>query len=85
MHYLKYFTYSRNGGTSASPLIGKYCGTTIPKQITSHANKFYIFFKSDLSRSGPGFRITWSSAATGKKTNSIYLNQSSMADLVSTY
>ncbi|XP_023016013.2 cubilin [Leptinotarsa decemlineata] len=55
----------RNGGTSASPLIGKYCGTEIPKQIPSHANKLYLFFKSDLSRTGKGFRITWSSAATG--------------------
>ncbi|XP_056646391.1 cubilin [Diorhabda sublineata] len=55
----------RNGGTSASPLIGKFCGSTIPKQIASHANKLYLFFKSDLSRTGHGFRITWSSTATG--------------------
>ncbi|XP_050497170.1 cubilin-like [Diabrotica virgifera virgifera] len=55
----------RNGGTSASPLIGKFCGTTIPKQIVSHANKLYLFFKSDLSRVGHGFRISWSSTATG--------------------
>ncbi|CAG9855166.1 unnamed protein product [Phyllotreta striolata] len=55
----------RNGGTSSSPLIGKYCGKTIPKIITSHTNKIYLLFKSDLSRSGTGFRITWSSAATG--------------------
>ncbi|CAG9816798.1 unnamed protein product [Phaedon cochleariae] len=55
----------RNGGTSASPLIGKFCGKTIPKQIPSHANKLYLFFKSDLSRTAHGFKITWSSTATG--------------------
>ncbi|KAG5881771.1 hypothetical protein JTB14_021141 [Gonioctena quinquepunctata] len=55
----------KNGATSASPLIGKYCGTDIPKQIASHADKLFLFFKSDLSRNEKGFRITWSSAATG--------------------
>ncbi|KAJ8923869.1 hypothetical protein NQ315_010451 [Exocentrus adspersus] len=55
----------RNGGTSTSPLIGKYCGTTIPKQIASHTNQLFISFKSDLSRSYRGFKIIWSSTATG--------------------
>ncbi|KAG5893859.1 hypothetical protein JTB14_005468 [Gonioctena quinquepunctata] len=55
----------RNGATSAAPLIGKYCGRDIPKQISSHANKLYLSFKSDLTRTERGFRISWSSAATG--------------------
>ncbi|KAJ8936435.1 hypothetical protein NQ318_015581, partial [Aromia moschata] len=55
----------RNGGTSASPLIDRYCGTNIPKLIPSHTNQLYLFFKSDVSRSDHGFRITWSSTSTG--------------------
>ncbi|CAH1989272.1 unnamed protein product [Acanthoscelides obtectus] len=55
----------RNGGTSASPLIGVYCGKDIPKEIPSHINQVYLHFKSDLSRDGRGFSITWSSTATG--------------------
>ncbi|XP_030748736.1 cubilin-like [Sitophilus oryzae] len=55
----------RNGGSSASPLIGTYCGTEIPKVIYSHTNKLYLKFKSDMSKSEPGFLIRWSSAATG--------------------
>ncbi|XP_060536860.1 cubilin [Cylas formicarius] len=55
----------RNGGTSASPLIGRYCGTTIPKAIPSHANKLFVKFSSDMSQTGHGFKMTWSSASTG--------------------
>ncbi|CAH1121617.1 unnamed protein product [Ceutorhynchus assimilis] len=55
----------RNGGTSSSPLIGKYCGNTYQKTIPSHTNKLYLKFNSDMSKTGPGFRIEWSSAATG--------------------
>ncbi|KAJ8975810.1 hypothetical protein NQ317_013741, partial [Molorchus minor] len=42
----------RNGGTSSSPLIDRYCGTDIPKLISSHTNQFYLFFKSDMSCGG---------------------------------
>ncbi|XP_018577861.1 cubilin-like [Anoplophora glabripennis] len=55
----------RNGGTSNSPLLGKYCGTKIPKQIPSHTNKLYLHFTSDPNRGGRGFKIIWSSTATG--------------------
>ncbi|KAH0809453.1 hypothetical protein GEV33_013339 [Tenebrio molitor] len=55
----------RNGGTSVSPLLGKYCGTTIPKMIPSHANKVYIRFRSDMTRAEKGFKISWSATATG--------------------
>ncbi|KAF5282685.1 hypothetical protein FQA39_LY17492 [Lamprigera yunnana] len=55
----------RNGGTSSSPLIGKYCGTNIPKEIPSHANQMYLHFHSDSPLVVRGFKITWESAATG--------------------
>jgi cubilin len=54
-----------NGGSSVSPLLGKYCGTTIPKMIPSHANKVYIRFRSDPSRAAKGFKISWFATATG--------------------
>ncbi|XP_066158935.1 cubilin [Euwallacea fornicatus] len=55
----------RNGGYSSSPLIGTYCGTKIPKTIPSHANKLYLKFNSDMSRTAAGFMIEWTSATTG--------------------
>lgn len=48
-----------------SPIIGQYCGTTIPKQIPSQSNKIYLQFNSDLSKNEKGFKIKWSSTATG--------------------
>nr|XP_008192422.1 PREDICTED: cubilin [Tribolium castaneum] len=55
----------RNGGSSMSPLLGRFCNTDIPKMIPSHANKLFIRFKSDMSKSEKGFKITWEATATG--------------------
>ncbi|KAL1493429.1 hypothetical protein ABEB36_011486 [Hypothenemus hampei] len=55
----------RNGGSSSSSLIGKYCGTTIPKTIISHTNQLYLKFVSDISKTDIGFRMEWTSATTG--------------------
>lgn len=55
----------RNGGSSASPLIGRYCGSSIPKIIPSHSNQLYLEFNSDATKTGHGFKIKWMSTATG--------------------
>ncbi|KAJ6633725.1 Cubilin like, partial [Pseudolycoriella hygida] len=55
----------KNGGTLQSPLLGKYCGTTIPKIIRSYTNQLRIEFKSDSSRNFKGFDITWDSTISG--------------------
>ncbi|KAF5295928.1 hypothetical protein FQR65_LT10359 [Abscondita terminalis] len=55
----------RNGGTSSSPLIGKYCGTEIPKEIPSHANQLHLTFHTDPSHEDKGFKIIWESTSTG--------------------
>ncbi|CAH0562353.1 unnamed protein product [Brassicogethes aeneus] len=55
----------RNGGSSSSPIIGRYCGHNIPKTISSHSNQLYIEFNSDTTKTGHGFKIIWSSTATG--------------------
>ncbi|XP_037091349.1 CUB domain-containing protein 2-like [Pollicipes pollicipes] len=55
----------RNGGSATAPLIGKYCGTNMPRQISSHAHRLFLHFRSDGSLSGAGFRISWDATATG--------------------
>ncbi|RZC32589.1 cubilin, partial [Asbolus verrucosus] len=55
----------RNGASAVSPLLGRYCGTNIPKLIPSHANKLHINFKSDMTKSAKGFKIRWEETATG--------------------
>uniref|UniRef100_A0A1B0D3H0 Uncharacterized protein n=1 Tax=Phlebotomus papatasi TaxID=29031 RepID=A0A1B0D3H0_PHLPP len=55
----------RNGGTSDSPLLGKYCGTKIPEVIRSYSNHIYVKFASDSSRPAPGFEIEWDGTITG--------------------
>lgn len=54
-----------NGGSMTSPLIGKYCGYTRPKQLSSHTNQLYLQFVSDKTKSAPGFEIQWTTTATG--------------------
>lgn len=55
----------RNGAAPSSPLVGKFCGTNIPKLIPSHTNQISLYFKSDGTKSKSGFRIVWDSASTG--------------------
>ena len=62
---MSYLTISSNGGTSSSPLIGKYCGIDIPNTIPSHTNQLYLHFKSDVSHTDRGFLIYWDSLTTG--------------------
>ncbi|XP_069122184.1 cubilin-like [Argopecten irradians] len=59
------FLEIRNGGFEDSPLVGKYCGSTIANIITSHSNRMYIKFQSDSSFSARGFRIVYEATATG--------------------
>ncbi|CAB1340813.1 unnamed protein product [Coregonus sp. 'balchen'] len=49
----------RDGTTETDPLIGKYCGYTIPAPILSSSNALWIRFKSDASISQAGFRATY--------------------------
>jgi cubilin len=61
-----------------APLIGRYCGTTIPRNIPSLSNQLFLRFVSDTSGRQRGFRIAWDGTATGmwnvlQKTNS-YIN-----------
>ncbi|EDV28197.1 uncharacterized protein TRIADDRAFT_53561 [Trichoplax adhaerens] len=51
----------RNGQSVTSPLLGTFCGTTVPSPITSSENHLYIRFHSDGSAQKPGTMMSWTS------------------------
>ncbi|XP_019897556.2 cubilin [Esox lucius] len=55
----------RNGSTASAPLLGKYCGNTLPNPIFPGTNQLYLNFKSDFSGARDGFEITWTSSPEG--------------------
>nr|XP_020470999.1 cubilin [Monopterus albus] len=55
----------RDGRLETDPLIGKYCGSTLPAPIVSSSNFLWIRFKSDSSVSQAGFRAVYSVACGG--------------------
>ncbi|XP_031795774.1 cubilin [Sarcophilus harrisii] len=54
-----------NGGTLASPVIGHFCGMTIPKPIQSGSNQLLVIFNSDHSVQRGGFSATWTTQTLG--------------------
>ncbi|KAM8967664.1 cubilin [Pelodytes ibericus] len=59
------FLEVRNGSESDSPLIGKYCGDTLPSPIFPKNNVLRLFFKSDIIIARHGYEITWTSSLKG--------------------
>ncbi|KAF4532444.1 hypothetical protein B566_EDAN014449, partial [Ephemera danica] len=59
------FLEIRNGGSALSPLIGQFCGNSIPRTITSFSQSLYLLFHTDSSVNRKGFSINWDGAATG--------------------
>lgn len=55
----------RNGGTDTSPLIDRFCGTTITQRIKSFGNLMYIKFTTDSSREMNGFEIQYDATISG--------------------
>ncbi|KAM6953504.1 cubilin [Aplochiton taeniatus] len=55
----------RNGSTPDSPLIGKFCGGTLPNPVFPGSNQLYLRFKSDFSSTRDGFEATWTSSPHG--------------------
>uniref|UniRef100_A0A3Q1IYA9 Uncharacterized protein n=1 Tax=Anabas testudineus TaxID=64144 RepID=A0A3Q1IYA9_ANATE len=55
----------RNGSTADSPLIGTFCGSTLPSPIFPKSNLLYLRFKSDFSSARDGFDATWTSSPHG--------------------
>ncbi|XP_056155801.1 cubilin [Lampris incognitus] len=55
----------RNGSTADSPLLGKFCGSTLPSPIFPLASQLHLRFKTDVSLSRNGFEATWTSSPQG--------------------
>ncbi|KAH0627496.1 hypothetical protein JD844_003261 [Phrynosoma platyrhinos] len=49
----------RDGDTEMSPLIGKFCNSTVPSSITSTSNSLWIKFKSDTSAQRSSFKAVY--------------------------
>ncbi|KAJ8389047.1 hypothetical protein AAFF_G00124440 [Aldrovandia affinis] len=59
------FVEVRDGMAETGPLIGKYCGSTLPAPITSISSSLWIRFKSDSSVSRAGFRAMYEAGCGG--------------------
>ncbi|GBP07541.1 Cubilin homolog [Eumeta japonica] len=59
------FLQIHDGRSSASQLIGRFCGTELPKggNIISSHNNLYFWFRSDASQALQGFALHWTSVA----------------------
>ncbi|CAH1789448.1 unnamed protein product [Owenia fusiformis] len=67
-----------DGPSASSPLIGRFCGTTLPSDIRSTNNQLYFSFSSDSSVVLEGFEVTWTDLAPcgqTMKTNFRYTTQ----------
>ena len=65
----------RNGNGPNAPLMGTFCGTQIPSELTSSGNSLYLRFKTDDSVQGSGFKLSYEKITGGpnpeSKTNNI--------------
>ncbi|XP_053120680.1 cubilin [Hemicordylus capensis] len=59
------FLEVRNGSDASSPLLGKYCGHTLPSPVFPKNHVVYLRFKSDVLISYEGYEITWTSSPAG--------------------
>ncbi|XP_067869413.1 cubilin isoform X2 [Heterodontus francisci] len=55
------FLQIHDGDSSLANIIGRYCGTTVPKELVSSDNSLYFWFSSDVSGNSDGFKVAWDS------------------------
>ena len=48
-----------DGGLSTSPMMGKYCGDSIPPSHVSSSNEILIHFQSDSAYTVAGFKMEY--------------------------
>lgn len=58
----------RDGSSSKSPMVGKFCGTSRPATITSTGNYLWIGFRSDSSSTEQGFKAVWTTEKSSTPT-----------------
>ena len=61
-----------DGGSSASTMMGKYCGDSIPSRTVSSSKEILVHFESDESLTHSGFKMEYN--PTGKQNTSIQNN-----------
>ena len=61
-----------DGGSSTSPMMGKYCDNSIPPSHVSSSNEVLIEFQSDGYATYGGFQMEYN--PTGKQSTSIQNN-----------
>jgi hypothetical protein len=72
---LVFFSYDSltiyDGGSSTSPMIGEYCGDSIPPSHVSSSNEIFIHFNADYydDNNNNGFKMEYNPA--GKQNTSI--------------
>ena len=53
-----------------TPMIGKYCGDSIPPSHISSSNEVSIYFQSDVSVTSAGFKMEYNPSGEEKDINS---------------
>ena len=48
-----------------NPIVGKYCGKTLPEPVKASAQSLYIMFHSDELDAFKGFKAEWRSTYNG--------------------
>ena len=48
-----------DGGSSTSPMMGKYCGNSIPPSHVSSSNEIFIHFQSDGDATEAGLKMEY--------------------------
>ncbi|XP_037693302.1 cubilin [Choloepus didactylus] len=59
------FVEIRDGGYETSPLLGQFCGSSLPPRILSHSHRLWLKFKSDPIDTSWGFSASWDGSSTG--------------------
>lgn len=80
-HFVCFLFQVRDGSSSSSPLLGKFCGTNIPARLQSTQRSMYIQFRTDASVSNHGFEAVYDSAIEGKQIHWIHPIQCSLTRL----
>ncbi|XP_054002675.1 cubilin [Hylaeus anthracinus] len=75
--YVKIF----DGETTQAPLLGRFCGSTMPPTIKSNSNVILVIFKSDWTIDGDGFSLTYDVLCGGVFTEDSGILQSEMYPL----
>ena len=65
---LAFIPQIRDGPNEMAPLMGRYCGDTMPGPMTTTGNTMYVKFRSDVSVATSGFRATWNVGKWALKT-----------------